>query len=56
MCLVHLRLSLRPISVFLRCFTAKTCVQSVTCVVAVILKEDRCGTIAELGALNDGQQ
>ena len=54
MCLVHLRLSLRPISVFLHCL--QTCVQSVTCLVAVILEEDRCGTIAELGALNDGQQ
>ena len=34
----------------------ETNVQSVTCLVAVILEEDRCGTIAELGALNDGQQ
>ena len=43
--LVHWRLSLRPIPVFLRCFTTvKTCAQSVTCLVAVILEEDRCGT------------
>ena len=54
-CPCHLKASLTMWNhVLLHCFTVKTCVQIVInpCLVAVILKEDCCGTIvAELGTL-----
>ena len=55
MCPCHLKASLTMWNrVLLHCFTVKTCVQIFInpCLVAAILKEDRCGIIvAELGTL-----